>query len=474
MSTSDTAPLPDKEPSAEELADLRAEVKFLREQVAQQEVATKQAANKPPSTWWRTALSIVLIVVACALAPLSVFSVWVKGEVTNTERYVATVAPLASNPAVQAAVTTRITDEIFKYIDVNAITADLVDTISANRNLDPRKQAALQALAGPVTSGIKSFTESSINKIVTSQAFQTAWTQANYVAHTQIVNALSGQDNGAVSVANNEVTLDLGDVITQVKQQLVAQGFTIAEKIPVVDTQIVLFQSDNIGKLQTAYSALDALGFWLPILTFVIGIAGVLAAKGRRRAFIGLGIGVFISMGIIALALNIGRGIYLNDLPPTVSRDAAAAVYDAFALYLQDGIRSGVILGIVLILGGIFTGPSRLAVGVRGLAKKGAALCQRGLYNVGATMNSARAFVAAQVTAIRLVVVLLAVAFVLIQTYKTPDLIIWTTVVLLVLLFIIQIFASGATDKSGEDDAEDSSDDQDAQSADSKETVSAT
>lgn len=95
MSTSDTAPLPDKEPSAEELADLRAEVKFLREQVAQQEVATKQAANKPPSTWWRTALSIVLIVVACALAPLSVFSVWVKGEVTNTERYVATVAPLA-------------------------------------------------------------------------------------------------------------------------------------------------------------------------------------------------------------------------------------------------------------------------------------------------------------------------------------------------------------------------------------------
>ena len=49
-------------------------------------------------------------------------------------------------------------------------------------------------------------------------------------------------------------------------------------------------------------------------------------------------------------------------------------------------------------------------------------------------MNSARAFVSAQATAIRLVVVLLAVAFVLIQTYKTPDLIIWTTVILLVAL----------------------------------------
>lgn len=58
-------------------------------------------------------------------------------------------------------------------------------------------------------------------------------------------------------------------------------------------------------------------------------------------------------------------------------------------------------------------------------------------------MNSARAFVSAQATAIRLVVVLLAVAFVLIQTYKTPDLIIWTTVILLVALFIIQIFVRG-------------------------------
>ena len=171
-----------------------------------------------------------------------------------------------------------------------------------------------------------------------------------------------------MSVANNEVTLDLGDVITQVKQQLVAQGFTIAEKIPVVDTRLCCSNPTTSANCRppTQHSTRLVSGFRS---SFVIGIAGVFAAKGRRRAFIGLGIGVFISMGIIAIALNIGRGIYLNDLPPTVSRDAAAAVY-AFALYLQDGIRSGVLLGIVLILGGIFTGPSRLAVGVRGSQRR--------------------------------------------------------------------------------------------------------
>ncbi len=458
MSSSEPQPLPSSETSPDDLAALQAEVKFLREQVAQQEVATKKASTKEPSTWWRTALSIFLIVVACALAPLSVFSVWARSEVTDTERYVATVAPLASNPAVQEAVTARITDEIFKYIDVKALTTELVDTISANRNLNPRQQAALQALTGPVTSGIQSFTESTINKVVTSQAFQTAWTQANYAAHTQIVNALSGQDTGAVTVANNQVVLDLGDVITQVKQKLVAQGFSIADKIPAVDTQIVLFQSDQIGKLQTAYSALDAIGFWLPIITFVIALAGVLAAKGRRRAFIGLGVGIFISMSIIAIALNVGRGIYLNELPSSVNRDAATAIYDAFALYLQSGIRSGIVVGIVLILGGILTGPSRLAVGLRNLSKKGAGLCQRGLANVGATMTSVREFVAAQATAIRLIAVVIAVLFVLIQQYKTPDLIIWTTVALLVALFIIQIFASGVEAKETDKTQDDSSD----------------
>ena len=453
MPNTDTDPGSSSEPSAEELAELRAEVKFLREQVAQQEVATAKASVKQPSTWWRTALSIVLIVMACALAPLSVFSVWAKSEVTDTERYVATVAPLASNPAVQAAVTDRITQEIFKKIDVKALTTDLVTAISSNRNLDPRQQAALQALTGPVTSGIESFTESTISKVVTSQAFQTAWTQANYVAHTQLVNALSGQDNGAVTVANGEVTLNLGPVVDQVKAQLVAQGFSIADKIPAIDTQIVLFQSDSIGKLQTAYAALDAVGFWLPILVLVLGIGGVIAAKGRRRAFIGLGIGIFISMTIIGVALNVGRGIYLNDLPPTVNRDAATAIYDAFALYLQSGIRAGAVLGIVLILGGIVTGPSRLAVGLRNISKKGAALCQRGLYNVGATMTSVREFVAAQATAIRLILVAIAVLFVLVQQYKTPDLIIWTTVFLLVALFIVQIFASGVEDDTETSDA---------------------
>jgi len=52
---------------------------------------------------WRTILAVLLIVVGCVLAPLAGVAVWARNQVTNTDRYVRTVAPLASDPAIQAA-----------------------------------------------------------------------------------------------------------------------------------------------------------------------------------------------------------------------------------------------------------------------------------------------------------------------------------------------------------------------------------
>ena len=44
---------------------------------------------------------------------VSVPAVWSARTVLNTDRYVATVEPLADDPAVQQAIATRLTDEVF-------------------------------------------------------------------------------------------------------------------------------------------------------------------------------------------------------------------------------------------------------------------------------------------------------------------------------------------------------------------------
>src|SRR5258708_33437170 len=72
----------------------RAELDELRSRVRALEQARRPGERRHRM---RSAGSAVLITVASVLALLAVIAVWVSDEVTDTDRYVATVAPLASN-----------------------------------------------------------------------------------------------------------------------------------------------------------------------------------------------------------------------------------------------------------------------------------------------------------------------------------------------------------------------------------------
>src|ERR1700744_5241036 len=55
----------------------------------------------------------VLVVLASILIPISVISVWAIRTVTDTDQYVDTMAPLATNPVIQQGLATRATDALF-------------------------------------------------------------------------------------------------------------------------------------------------------------------------------------------------------------------------------------------------------------------------------------------------------------------------------------------------------------------------
>ncbi len=73
------------------------------------------------SGWWRTVIAVVLIVIGCVLAPLSVLAIWTSNEVSNTDRYVANVAPLISQPPIQRALTDKITTAITDQLNVQQL-----------------------------------------------------------------------------------------------------------------------------------------------------------------------------------------------------------------------------------------------------------------------------------------------------------------------------------------------------------------
>ena len=61
---------------------------------------------------WRRIVGTILLVVGCVLVPLSLSAVWVRNTLLDTDNYVSTVGPLASDPHVQQAVAKRVTDAL--------------------------------------------------------------------------------------------------------------------------------------------------------------------------------------------------------------------------------------------------------------------------------------------------------------------------------------------------------------------------
>ncbi len=452
MSGSTVPPQPPtgkQQDSDEQIRALEAQVAQLRGELASQSASTPKAkSGHRIRTFW----SVVLITVACLLAPISVVAVWANGEVSNTDRYVATVAPLASDPAIQEAVSARVSTAILQRIDVPALTQEAVGAITANRNLDARKTAALTALAGAVNGGVEGLIKDKVTQVVQSPQFATLWTQANTKAHEQINAALSGEDSGAVQIQNDEIVLDLGDVVAAVKTKLVDDGLTVAEKIPTVDTQIVLVQSNSISRVQTAYSALDKIGTWLPIVAVLLALIGVFVAKDSRKGLLGFGIGLTLSMAASGLAFGFFRMELLNNLPPSASASATTALVDQVSYFMRQALWAGAAAGVVLILAAILIGPTRFAIGIRGLASRAAAAVQRQLASWGATMDTVRKWVAGQAAGLRIAASIAAIAVIMLQRYKTVEVILWATVGLLVALFVIQVLASGVGNEADQAD----------------------
>jgi hypothetical protein len=351
-----------------ELQRLRAEVATLRSQAHQAGVAGRgrsEAVGRGARQRWRTIVATLLIVVACVLAPLSVVAIWTRNQVTNTDRYVATVTPLASDPAIQNAIADQITAQVFTYIDIKGLTTQAVDAL-AGRGLSPEVASQLQGFAVPIANGVQSFTRSQVGKVVASDAFADAWVQANRVAHEALVKALTGEGGGAVTVENDTVSLNLSAFIQTVKQRLIESGFSLAARIPEVNASFVLFQSADITRARNAFNLLNTLGIWLPIITLVLLVIGVYVAKDHRRALVGAAVGVAIGMVVLALGLTVFRAIYLDAVPAAVlPHDAAAVLYDTIVRFLRLGLRTILVLALVVAAGAFLTGQSVTAVRTR-------------------------------------------------------------------------------------------------------------
>jgi len=122
--------VPQQPTAGDPTAERTARLESLRAEVAKLEADLGQAPTARARTggWWRTVV-VACIAVLAIIAPLTVVATWAHDQVADTDRFVETVAPLAENPDIQAAISTRLTREIVTRIDVSDIVTEAADAL---------------------------------------------------------------------------------------------------------------------------------------------------------------------------------------------------------------------------------------------------------------------------------------------------------------------------------------------------------
>ncbi len=390
---------------------------------------------------WRAPVAIVLIVVGCLLAPLSLLGVWAANQVSDTSRYVANVEPLVHDPAVQNALTDKITAEITTHLNVTAYTGQAASLLTSHGL--PRVGALLQSFGPSISSAVTGFIHGQVHKIVTSPQFAQVWVQANTAVHGQLVKALSGQGGSSVSVSNGQVVLSLGPFINVVKQDLVKRGFTLVSKLPAINPTLSLFSAKYLVKAQSGYRLINDLKIVLPIVAVLLLAIGVYVARSHRRALIGAGLGLAASMLVLGAGLLVFRSIYLSSVPSNVlPADAAATLFDTLVRFIRQGLRTILVAGLVIAAGAFLTGPSASAVRTRNAFASGLGWVRRSGEHAGVRTGPVGTWTYAHRLGLRISAVALAALLFVFWGRPTAVVVIVIAVLLLVVLGLIELIGS--------------------------------
>lgn len=408
--------------------DERGELAELRKRVHALEGTEPHPATRHHP--FRSLGSVLLILLAALLSLLSVVAVWANSIVQDTDRYVDTVGPLASDPDVQQAVTNRVTAAVLAQVDVDALVKQLTDAAS-EKGVPPRLTELLGNLDGPIENGLKQLVSGSVERVVTSSAFETVWVNANRRAHSALDKALTGHGDGAVQLKNNQVVIDLGPIVADVKKRLVDAGFAPAAKIPDVHTNFVVFASKDIGKIRTYVRVLELLGGWLPVIALLVAAAGVYVAFNRRHALIGAALAVFVAMLVLGIGLTVARDVYLNHLPAGASEAAAGSVYDALVKFLRAGVRALAAVALFTAVGAFLAGPSRIAVATRTGCRRSIGALRDVATSAGLRLGAVGRFVHRFKRWIGVVILVVAAVVLFTWTYPTTAVVVWTAVITL-------------------------------------------
>jgi hypothetical protein len=261
----------------------------------------------------RRALAIVCAVLACVLPAAAVGSWWAYANATDTDRFMKTATPLASDGTVQDAVI----DELVGVASARLESAGVPGGTEATR-------ARIREIA---------------RRLVATDAYKSAWLRIQRTAHGKLANRLTGEVPSAL-------TLDLAPMADVLRMRVRAAGLGVVADAIVDPAPIVILDRSEV---RDAHDAVDRVrvvrGIAIP--GAVLALLGVLlTAGGLARGLVRAGLCVGVSALLVLGALALGRGA-LDD----AGSDGAlrVAVWDVLTDPLHNWVVGGGIAAVVLV-----------------------------------------------------------------------------------------------------------------------------
>jgi hypothetical protein len=426
--------LPPMAENAVDPAELQAEIARLREENER----LKAGGPQRRSGGVRGVAVVLLIVLGAVLTVPGIAAPWLRAQLLNTDRYVETMQPIIDDPAVIDYVALRITDRIFEEVDVEALLA---------QNLPPK----LTWAAGPITGQIESTANDLVVKALSSDEFDQLWNQVNEEAHASLVAFLTTGDTSTLSVnASNQLVLNLSPIVAEVKQKIADGGLTFVSSLPTVtqSLEVEIGDASVLVQARQAVRLLQLAGWLFPVLALGCFALAIGLSRNRRRAVTWSGIGLAGGALTLGILLAIGRSGYLNGMADAaVPIDASTATFDALVRFLRNSIRLTALVGLLVALFAVLSGPTPGATKLRRTV--GGVLTGAG-EKTGFDSGPVGRWLAAHRTGVMVgLLVLGAVIFVTVDG-PTPKFVLALVVVGLLLLAAVQFLAAAAGPDVGE------------------------
>ena len=299
----------------------------------------------------RNVLIAILGVLACVAITLSTTVVWVHQVALNTDRYVAVVSRVATDPDVVEEVSGRLADRIVDRFDV------------------PR-------LVKPL---LRDWIQGQLGSFMGSDVFLDAWADANRAVHTALLAVL--RSDSVLDSSDGQASISVLPVVLVGLQRLQEVGLlpddlnlpdprdpgavealreTLADRLgidlPPAFGEVPLVRLSRLETLRQFVTIFDLIAVASVVIAAALVALTIWLARDRRRAIIFLGLGAAVAVLIAVVAIGAISGTIVSALAEDGARSTLAALLDAVLGNLTTALFVILIVGIVAAVAAVAAG----------------------------------------------------------------------------------------------------------------------